>query len=157
MLGLAAAPFVACGPDRRPEGLCYGPSFNLLLTAEDGPLPADTRIKVRYGGDPEGELYELGKPHPPQAVSCDEDTSPGGAPAVAGSAVAGEAGATANEDLEVWKLRCGLYTQGAARLDATAVGYEPIVGAQLSFLHDEKNCEAPRAFVLVPLKPDAGK
>jgi hypothetical protein len=157
VLGLAAASFVACGPDRRPEEPCYGPSFNLLLTAEDGPLPADTRIKVRYGGDPEGELYELGKPRPPQAVSCHEDTNAGGAPSTTGNAVAGEGGTSSNEDLDVWKLRCGLYTQGAARLDATATGYEPIMGAQLSFLHDEENCEAPRAFVLVPLKPDAGK
>ena len=156
MLGLAAAPFVACGPDRRPKEPCYGPSFKLVVTAENGPLPADTRIKVRYGGNPEGEPYELGKPRPPQAVSCVEDTSAGGAPADEGTAVAGDAATGSNEDLDVWKLSCGLYTQGPARLDATAAGYEPIEDEQLSF-HGEENCEVPKAFMLVPLKPDAGK
>jgi hypothetical protein len=155
VLGLAAAPFAACGPDH-PEKPCDGPSFNLVLKAESGPLPADTRISVRYGGNAEGEPYELHTQRTPQAVSCVEDTSSGGASAVEPTAGAGEAGAPSNEDLDVWRLRCGLYTQGPARLDATAAGYEPIVDAELSF-YGEKNCEVRKTFVLVPLKPDAGK
>lgn len=157
VLGLAAAPFAACGPDRREEP-CEGPSFNLVLRAEAGPLPADTRINVRYGGNPDGEPYELGERRSPQAVSCDEDTSPGGAPAVADAAGAGAGGVASGstEDLDVWKLKCRLYTQGPARLDATAMGYEPIDDEELSFEH-ERHCEVTRRFVLVPLKPDAGK
>jgi hypothetical protein len=127
----------------------------LVVSAENGPLPTDTRINVRYGGNPDGEPYELGKPRTPQAVSCLEDTS-GGAPAVAVTAGAGEAGTGSPEDLDVWRLRCGLYTQGPARLDATAAGYEPIDDEELSF-DREKHCEVSKTFVLVPLKPDAGK
>ena len=127
----------------------------MVLKAEDGPLPVDTRISVRYGGNAEGEPYELGTQRTPQAVSCVEDTSRGGAPAVE-TATAGEAGTASNEDLAVHTLRCGLYTQGPARLDATAAGYEPIDDAELSF-YGEKNCEVRKTFVLVPLRPDAGK
>lgn len=155
VLGLAAAPFVACGPDHR-EQPCDGPSFNLVVRAERGPLPPDTRINVRYGGNPDGEPYELGGQRTPQAVSCVEDTSPGGAPAVAGAAGAGGDDSASNEDLDVWKLRCGLYTQGPARLDATATGYEPIDDEELSF-DREKHCEVTKKFVMVPLKPDAEK
>jgi hypothetical protein len=155
VLGLAAAAFAACGPDRRPEP-CDGPSFNLVVRAESGPLPPDTRINVRYGGNPEGEPYELGNPRTPQAVSCVEDTSAGGASSVAGSAGAGEAGAASDEDVDVWWLRCGLYTQGAARLDATAAGYQPIHDEALSFTREE-DCEIEKTFVLVPLRLDADK
>jgi hypothetical protein len=153
-LGLAAAPFAACGPDH-PVKPCDGPSFKLRLRAESGPLPAATRISVRYGGNAEGEPYELGTQRTPQAVSCVEDTSHGGAPAIQ-TAGAGEAGTASNDDLEVHTLRCGLYTQGPARLDATATGYEPIEDAELSF-YGEKNCEVRKTFLLVPLGPDAGK
>ena len=158
VLGLAASLFAACGPDRRPDEPCEGPSFKLVVRAEDGPLPADTRINVRYGGNPDGEPYELGEKRNPQAVSCDEDTSAGGASAVAvaDSAGAGGAGSDSNEDLDVWNLKCGLYTQGPARLDATATGYEPINDQELSFDH-ERHCEVRKTFVLVPLKSDAGK
>jgi hypothetical protein len=156
VLGLGAAPFTACGPDHRPEP-CDGPSFKLVVRAENGPLPPDTHINVRYGGNADGEPYELGTKRTPQAVSCVEDTSPGGAPAEEASAGAGEAGARSDEDLEVWRLRCGLYTQGPARLDATAAGYEPIKDAELSFNGNERKCEVEKTFALVPLKPDAGK
>lgn len=128
----------------------------MVVRAEHGPLPPDTRINVRYGGNPDGEPYELGKKRTPQAVSCREDTSPGGASAVAAPAGAGEAGSDSTEDVDVWKLRCGLYTQGPARLDATAAGYEPIDDEEISF-GEEKHCEVEKKFVLVPRKPDAGK
>lgn len=157
LFGLAAAPFAACGPDRRPEEPCEGPSFNLLIKAETGPLPPDTRINVRYGGNPDGEPYQLGKPRTPQAVSCLEDTSPGGAPSDdrASGVAAGAGGESAPDDTAVWRLRCALYTQGPARLDVTAKGYEPIKDTELSFEH-QQHCEVDERFVLVPLKPDPG-
>jgi len=160
VLGLAAAPFAACGPDHRPEEPCQGPSFNLVVRAENKqPLPADTRINIRYGGNPEGEPYQLGTPRTPQAVSCMEATTIGGAPAddsaVAGGAGAGGAG-TGTGATDVFALRCGLYTQGPARLDVTATGYEPIEDEELSFGR-EKHCQVDKPFVLVPLKPDAGE
>ena len=130
--------------------------------AEAGPLPADTLINVRYGGNPDGEPYQLGKPRTPQAVSCLEDTSPGGAPsddpargALAGAGGAGAGGVSAPDAAAVWRLRCALYTQGPARLDVTAAGYEPIEDTELSFEH-KQHCEVDEKFVLAPLKPDAG-
>lgn len=128
----------------------------MVLEAKPGPLPPDTRINVRYGGNPDGEPYELGEQRTPQAVSCAEDTSPGGAPAVEAGTGAGAGGGDSRQDLDVWKLRCRLYTQGPARLDATATGYEPIEDEELSF-DSKTHCEVDKTFVLVPLKPDAGK
>jgi hypothetical protein len=128
----------------------------------DLPLPADTRINVRYGGNPEGEPYGLGETRTPQAVSCSEDV--GGAPSVDDAARGGEGGAAgaspsaalpATEGSAVLALRCGLYTQGPARLDVTATGYEPIEDQALAF-ERKKRCEVPIEVKLVPLKPDAG-
>jgi|GEM_PF-3746948 len=156
VLGLAA-PFAACGPDHRPEP-CDGPSFNLFVRAESKqPLPADTRINVRYGGNPEGEPYVLGTQRTPQAVSCTEEATIGGAPAEAPAAGGGAGGAdNGAEATDVLELRCGLYTQGPARLDVTATGYEPIKDEELSF-GSERHCEVKKTFVLMPLAPDATK
>jgi len=125
-------------------------------------LPPDTRINVRYGGNPDGEPYELGRPRTPQAVSCVEDTSPGGAPSTDAQPAAVEGGqggapSTGNvtDDAGVVALRCGLYTQGPARLDVTASGYEPIKDRELSF-DGKQRCEVAEPVVLAPLKADAG-
>jgi hypothetical protein len=131
----------------------------LVVRAEAGPLPSDTRINIRYGGNPEGEPYELGKPRTPQAVSCEEDLTQGGAPADApalvGGAGAGGVVATPTSDERVWALRCGLYTQGPARVDVDATGFEPVDDQALSF-DDRRRCEVEHEVTLVPLKPDAG-
>jgi hypothetical protein len=118
-------------------------------------LPADTRINVRYGGNPDGEPYALGEARTPQAVSCTEDL--GGAPSADDPARGGEGGAGGAPAASsgVFALRCGLYTQGPARLDVTATGYEPIDDLALSFEHKE-HCEVPMNVKLVHLKPDAG-
>ncbi len=157
LLGLAAAPFAACGPDHKPDEPCDGPTFNLVVTAEPGPLPPDTQINVRYGGNQEGEPYALGDTRTPQAVFCVEDTTVGGA-SPTGEPMAG-AGGVANETPPidgVQALRCRLYTQGPARLDVTATGYAPIEDQPLS-LDSRKRCEIAVPFVLMPEKPDAGK
>lgn len=139
-----AAPFTACGPDEKPQTPCRGPSINLvLLTAENAPLPADTQLTVRYGGNRDGEPYLLGQERRGPAVFCDEDHTEGGAPATTEpqpSAGAGGASGASIAGEGVWKLTCGLYTQGPARLDATAEGYEPIEDLALS-LEDGQRCE----------------
>jgi hypothetical protein len=127
----------------------------LVVRTETGQaLPADTRINVRYGGNPDGEPYALGEPHAPQAVSCSEDA--GGAPSVDDAAGGAHAGsAPAIDETAVRALRCGLYTQGPARVDVTATGYEPIEDEALSF-ERKKHCEVPIELKLLPEKPDAG-
>jgi hypothetical protein len=164
-LGIFAASFCACGPDHKPEQPCDGPNFNLVVTAENGvPLPADTRINVRYGGNQEGEPYTLGATTTPQAVFCVEDASMGGAPANGDNErAAGAAGTPPEPEPEpepappqsIVGLRCRLYTQGPARLDVTASGFEPIDDHALS-LERKKRCEVPIDITLAPLKPDAG-
>jgi len=150
-LSLFAA-LTGCGPDKRPEEPCDGPSFNLVVTAEGGPLPSDTRINVRSGSNQTGEAYELGQQARSQAVFCDEDTD---VPAGEGGASQGGAAAT-DATREVRALRCRLYTQGPARLDATATGYQPIEDEPLSF--DKKPyCEVAINVRLERELPDAGK
>jgi len=122
------------------------------------PLPDDTRINVRYGGNPDGEPYRLGETRTPQAVSCTE--SMGGAPGVDDAPRGGEGGATGStvampSSSPVLALKCGLYTQGPARLDVSATGYEPIEDQALLF-EPKKRCEVPIEVKLEPLKLDAG-
>jgi hypothetical protein len=159
VLGLIGCAFAACGPDHKPDQPCDGPTFNLVVTAESGPLPADTRINVRYGGNQDGESYTLGHPRTPQAVFCVEDHSTGGASSddTAGGAagVGGAASTSSGADDAVQRLSCRLYTQGPARLDVTATGYVPIDDRALS-LDDKLRCEVPEDVVLLPEKPDAG-
>ena len=130
---LLSVGLLGCGPDKRArQDWCDGPSFNLVVTAEGGALPPDTRILVRYGSNQDGEPYELGQPAFPQAVFCEEDTtSPDGAV---------NGGANSEPEPSVRALRCRLYTQGAAHLYASATGYQTIKDAPLSFDTDD-HCE----------------
>lgn len=131
----------------------------MAITTEMGlPLPADTRINVRYGGNPDGEPYALGETRTPQAVKCSEST--GGAPLVDEAALGGQGGAasTSNptpDESAVLALHCSLYTQGPARLDVTSTGYEPIDDQALQF-EPKTRCKVPIEVKLVPLKLDAG-
>lgn len=125
-----------------------------MLTAENGPLPADTRINVRYGGNPDGEPYALGDTRTPQAVFCKELTTPPAEPNAEVSGVAGAAGAGPTESEGVYTLRCRLFTQGPAELDVTAEGYESIDEESLSFVDDER-CEVEKPVKLKRLL-DAG-
>lgn len=148
--------FAGCGPDARPEEPCNGPSFNLVVRAEGQPLPPDTRLNVRYGANPDGEPYVLGKTNTPQAVRCTEDSSPGGAPAVeAAASAAGTGGAGGEESAEpssvVWALRCLLYTQGPANVDVTATGFETIKDRPLA-PERKRRCEVDTEVVLEPVK-----
>jgi hypothetical protein len=147
--GLVAAAFSGCGPDQKPPPPCEGPSLILVLTAENGPLPEDTRINVRYGGNRDGEPYALGDTRTPQAVFCKElSTSPG-------EEAPNEGGASSvDPPPAVWTLRCRLFTQGPARLDVEAEGYESIEDASLSF-DDDDRCEVEKTVVLKRLL-DAG-
>lgn len=147
----------ACGPDHKPEAPCDGPSFNLVLRAEDGPLPDDTRINIKYGGNQDGEPYELGESRTPQAVFCDEDTTLGGAGGASSEEPAGNAGGASPEPSgAVHALRCRLYTQGPARLDASATGYTPIMDYNL-MITEEKRCEVKRVVTLLREMPETTK
>jgi hypothetical protein len=122
----------------------------LVLTAENGPLPEGTRINVSYGGNRDGEPYALGDTRTPQAVFCKEMSTP------RAEETPSEGGASAAIDPRpgVWTLRCRLFTQGPARLDVEAAGYQSIEDQSLSF-DDDDRCEVEKTVVLKPLL-DAG-
>jgi hypothetical protein len=156
-LALVGQPIVACGPDHKPEEPCNGPTFNLVVRAEPGPLPPDTKINVHYGGNQDGEPYALGDTRTPQAVFCSEITTLGGAPSAPDPSAAGVGGAagTSSAPVGVQALECRLYTQGPARLDVTAAGYESLEDQPLSLEHHER-CEIEVEVKLALEKPDAG-
>jgi hypothetical protein len=135
LLGPCGALAWACGPDDKPAPTCKGPSIVLVVEAENGRLPEDLLLNVRYGGNPDdGEAYRLGEDAPHQAVFCKLDPD---ANAPGGAAGDGAGGASAGG---VKTLRCSLYTQGPASLDATAKGYESIEDEELKLTKDER-CE----------------
>jgi hypothetical protein len=153
---------VACGPDQRPPESCDGPSYDLIVRAGDMPLPPDTRINVRYGSNQQGEPYALGEPSRKQAVFCKEDTAQGGGSSESEddgpSAGQGGAGSASPDDAgadgrDVWALRCQLYTQGPARVDVTATGYEQIKDRILPF-DGEDRCDVEANIELTPLAPE---
>ncbi len=160
---MVAVPFAACGPDAKPPAPCDGPTFDLRVQAEDGPVPLGTEINVRYGGNHDGETYTVGESHMSQAVFCQELAMIGGAPSVepsaamAGAAPGGATGAGGSGavDSGVMQVKCRLYTQGAARLDVDAEGYEPIEDQELPLTEDER-CQVPVKVVLQRML-DAGK
>jgi len=149
VLGVAVAS-AGCGPDKRPQPFCDGPSFNLVVTAEDGVLPPDTRINVRYGSNQAGEPYVVGQKTSGQSVFCEALSN---AP---GDAGAGGAGADGPETpVEVRALSCRLFTQGPAEVDVTATGYEPIKGFPLSLAKDDR-CQVEYEVELARQLADAG-
>jgi hypothetical protein len=170
VLGLVGLVALACGPDQRPQEGCDGPTFNLVVRAENGPLPSDTRINVIYGSNQMGEPYELGQPARKQAVFCDEDTTVGGASgdgdgdgdghggqAKANGGAGGDGGVERaprpRPAAQVQALRCRLYTQGPARVDVTATGYEKVKDYNLPFIEDEPHCRVDAEVMLTPLPP----
>lgn len=98
-----AALLSAC-TSRDPAPACppSGPTFRVLLTASSGPLPADTRIAVKYGAGVEEYPGDAGK-----SVFCHD--------------VPGDPDAGARE-----AISCELWTSGAADVSVTASGCCPI-------------------------------
>jgi hypothetical protein len=126
----------------------------LVVTAEGGPLPTDTRLNVRSGSNQEGEAYRLGQSARGLAVFCEEHTALPGAGGAGHVDDTEEGGAASVRDVDA--LQCRLYTQGPARLEITATGYQSIEDHALSF--DKKPyCDVDVAIQLQRELPDAGK
>jgi hypothetical protein len=125
---LVAGP--SCGPDPAPI-VCKGADFEVLLSAQNAPLPSDTVIRLHYGGrafdDPE-ELV-LAEPGTPQALFCYAANRYGvvesGAVALGSTATGGEAGAGGSDDggAPLEALLCQLWTDGSADLDVVTQAY----------------------------------
>jgi hypothetical protein len=146
-LGLAVAS-AGCGPDKRPQQFCDGPSFNLVVTAEGGALPPDIRLNVHYGSNQEGEPYTLGQKTSGQSVFCEELRA-------AGDGAGGDGAESPSAESAVGALSCRLFTQGPAQLDVTATGYETIRGFPLSLAKDDR-CQVEYEVELARQLADAG-
>jgi hypothetical protein len=131
---LLAGSVLACGPDAQPINCPAGPDFKVLISAEYGPLPSDTVIRLHYGGrafdDPE-ELV-LADPATPQALFCyvsdrngmypqDEVALGNDRPDAAGAGGAG--GESSGPGAPIQALLCALWTDGAANLDVVTQMY----------------------------------
>jgi hypothetical protein len=109
-------------------------------------LPADTRLLVRYGGNSEGEAFQLGEKPDPQAVFCEVLEEGSGNEAGAG----GQAGSSGRPEIGgVALLSCRLYTQGPASLDVTATGYLPVEDRDLTL--DDELCGVAVEIQLSPM------
>jgi hypothetical protein len=159
---LAPVLVFSCGPDAQPLECHGGPDFEVLITAQDLPLPADTVIRLHYGGrafdDPE-ELT-LADPETPQALFCylaaRDGTYDATAPALGSdplSASGGAAGApsTGGPGGPIEALLCRLWTDGSADLDVVTQMY----GTTSVKLQTRKRvCTVESVVELAP--PDAG-
>lgn len=89
------------------------PDFFLTVSAEDGTLPADLSLDIKYGGG--DETLEWSRNLKGQIVFC---------AAVATEFGAGAGGASESKSYS--SLECELWTDGPATVTATAKGFEPI-------------------------------
>lgn len=123
---------------------CPGPrpAFRVVIRAfDDRPLPADTEVRVKYGGDGE-EVFRLAAPSPqPQVLFCAASQDAAGAGGASNaSGASGQSGAAGSSDpaagaggvgggaagtagaVEARALQCQLWTDGAADVTIKAAG-----------------------------------
>ncbi len=128
---------------------CPGPraAFHVTITAKYGPLPADTVVRVVYGGGEE-EYALASPPAQPAVVFCHPIAADGGvatsdagdagdvdAAIDASSAEAGS-GATDAGTSPVAALSCDLWTNAAATINIQGSGY-PVLEEQLQAEKDD--------------------
>jgi hypothetical protein len=164
---LLSSALFACGPDAEPQD-CVGaamPDFDVLITAEYGPLPPDTVLRLHYGGrdadDPE-EL-DLADPKTPEALFCyvsdrmgqypkgEPALGSGPPPAVGGAA--GDSGAggepAAGEPPEtIEALYCRIWTDGSAELDVITQTYGKV---SVELETKRSGCTVEKVIPLMPV------
>jgi hypothetical protein len=68
---------LGCGPDDPPPPPCRSADFQVLVAALTGELPRDLVMRVKYGGNPEGEEFRMTEATTPVAVFCSRATRDG--------------------------------------------------------------------------------
>ncbi len=138
---------LGCGPDDPPPPPCRGADFQVLVAALSGDLPRDLVVRVKYGGNPEGEEFRMTEATTPVAVFCsrakrDGELLNGGLPIADGTSgmpaafpgSAGEGGGGGAPDVPVSHpppksgveaLSCRLWTDGPATLELESEHYHP--------------------------------
>lgn len=139
---------LGCGPDDPPPPPCRGADFQVLVAALTGDLPRDLVVRVKYGGNPQGEEFRMTAATTPVAVFCsratrDGEVLTGGLPISDGTggmsaafpAGAGEGGAAGRPDVPVdhpspksgvEALSCRLWTDGPATLELESKRHHPL-------------------------------
>ena len=131
---VCGALLAACGPDQGPFRCPVGPDFDVLISAEYGPLPSDALLRLHYGGraydDPE-ELA-LAAPLPARALFCSvsdrngkyaADAVPLGGHMPGAAGAGGEGGGSFEPGEAIDALDCQLWTDGSADLDVWSQMY----------------------------------
>lgn len=100
------------------------PDFEVLITAAEGPLPADLLVRVEYGGGE--EEYLLAAPGTPEIMFCkhadrDGNVVEAGAGGAGGEGSGGEAGGPGARDVEA--LLCQIWSFGSARIEVETMAY----------------------------------
>ena len=135
-----------CGPDK-PR--CSGPhpDFNVLVTFGNRPLPADTIVRVTYGGSGIEE-YNLAAPGNQEVVFCQVvDTD--GNPLEASALTIGAAGEGNTEPVRA--LACALWTGGYSKVEVRSASVAPVT---YSLSPRDHVCTVDEEIKLDP--PDAG-
>jgi hypothetical protein len=105
------------------------------LSAADGPIPFDTTIEVSYQGGLE-ESFRVGHPSKNEDVCC-RLVSAAPSPLPPTPCAAADAGFFTGDVTGASVVLCDVWSNGAATLEVTAHGYEPI-SAELMAEADEK-------------------
>jgi hypothetical protein len=156
-LGFLALVRVApgCGSDPHPTEPCvYGiPDFEVLIQAEDGPLPEDLLVRLEYGGGE--EEYLLANPSELRVMFCRHadrqrnalmDAGLGGS----GGEGGGEGGAAGAQAVEA--LLCEIWSFGSARIEVETMAYPPLLPLELTRKQDVCTVKADLELSL----PDGG-
>jgi hypothetical protein len=136
-----------CGPDKPP---CSGPhpDFDVIVKFSDRPLPADTIVRVTYGGA-KVEEYELAAPGNHEFVFC-QAADADGYPLEASAPTEGAAGEGNGEPVRA--LACALWTGGYCKVEVRSASIGLPVDKGLS--PREGVCTVKDTILLDP--PDAG-
>jgi hypothetical protein len=127
----------------------------VLITADNGPLPADLLVRVEYGGGE--EEYLLASPGTPAVMFCqhsDRDRNVlggGGAGGATGEAGGGgEGGARSAPEVEA--LLCEIWSFGSARVEVETMAYPMTAPLELTRKQDVCTVKAELELSL----PDGG-
>src|SRR5688572_19292644 len=117
----------ACDPSEPPTE-CPSevpPTFRVTVRAVEGPLPADTKLTLQYGGGM--ETFALDEPPTQHSIIfCNAGPAAHGLGGAAGAGGDGGAGGAAPAS-EIEALVCDLYPEGAATLSVTGGDYPELL------------------------------
>ncbi|HYP74967.1 MAG TPA: hypothetical protein VER12_03390 [Polyangiaceae bacterium] len=149
----------SCGPDKAVTCSGEDPTFELVIRLTARPLPADTVVRVTYGGSGK-EDFRLSDPDARHEVTFCKIADDAGAPldgsssdAIAQAGAAGAAGAAAysGDSNGVAALYCELWTGGFTELHISGSGFSAM---DYELVRKKDQCTLRKEIVLD--SPDAG-